>query len=41
MNAADTLAQRSAVFETTIAGLVVRLEEGRGDNLEEAFRIPL
>jgi hypothetical protein len=24
-------------FETTIAGLVVRLEEGRGDNLEEGF----
>ena len=26
-------------FETTIAGLVVRLEEGRGDNVEEGFRI--
>ena len=24
-------------FETTIAGLVVRLEEGRGDNVEEGF----
>lgn len=24
-------------FETTIAGLVVRLEEGRGDNLEDGF----